>query len=189
VIGQVMRPGVFTPGDTGYTSQGHDRNTQQSFTQEVRLQYGDTNTRLKVVTGVFYQRAKQNAIEVIPESQTSYDGLIQAIYQTTGAAKFGALATSSNYGFSGGTTFNFINDVHAIDTQLAGFADVTYRLTDKLTASAGLRYADIKFDFQSLSAGPYAGNSAYSGKQQEKAWTPSSTSHTKQIRVTCSTPT
>lgn len=172
VIGQVMRPGQFVPGYQDYTSQGFDRNTQKSFTQEVRLQYGDSASKLKVVAGGFYQRSTQNAIEAIPETQTNYDRLSQAIFGTTGTAKFGALATSTNYAFSGGTTFNFLNDVHAVDTQLAGFADVTYRLTNRLTASAGLRYADIKFDFHSFSAGPYAGNSVYSGNQSEKAWTP-----------------
>lgn len=172
VIGYRVLPGQFVVNYPGYTSLAYDKNLQSSFTQEFRLQSADSDARLKWTIGAFYQRAEQTAMEIIPETLQVYNRLSQAAFGVDGTTRFGPLATSSEFPFAPGSTFTFINRVKSVDEQYAGFADATYKVTDKLSISAGLRVADIKFEFESYSAGPYAGNSRINGGQSERPVTP-----------------
>jgi len=60
------------------------------------------------------------------------------------------------------------------DTQLAGFGEVTYALTEQLKLTVGARYSHMKYSFDTLTGGPqlYAPPRSGTGNNSENAFTP-----------------
>jgi outer membrane receptor protein involved in Fe transport len=174
VIGFNIRPGQFIPTYPNFTSQAQDLNTQRSFSQELRAQSSSPDASLRWVVGAFYQRAPQTAIEALPDTTGDYNRFSQALFGVDGVDAFGLpLATSSAFPWSGATQFSFLNRVKSLDEQLAGFIDLGYKLTEKLTVDAGVRVARIRFSYDSFGDGPFAGGlSVASGEQSQKPVTP-----------------
>ncbi|MCJ2185827.1 TonB-dependent receptor [Novosphingobium beihaiensis] len=157
----VTETGV-NPNLPGYYSPAIITNTQRNFTQELRIQSSDPDARLTWVAGIFYQRSKQKSIEELVE-------------ETPGRlfpATFGfSLEDFFEYGLYGKDSY--INQTKATDTQIAGFVDLTYAITDKLKITAGGRYAKTKYSFNNFADGAQNGlRTTASGKSSEKPFTP-----------------
>lgn len=165
LLGYPTSPGNFVPGAENYAALGLDHNRQKVFTQEVRLQSNDPGSRFRWVVGAFYQKSRQTAEEIVPETLADFNRLSQALFGANGEDVFGIPLTAEGN--------SFVNRVRGTDEQIAAFADVTYQITDRLSATVGARYAKTKFDFTTFGDGPYNGGpSTSSGNQSETPFTP-----------------
>jgi outer membrane receptor protein involved in Fe transport len=136
---------------------------QRSFTQELRLQ-SDGITRLGYVLGVFYQNTRQVVTE--RDINPNFDTFITAVLGVPPLLAFGANAGPSGVFFT--------TDNSSRDRQIAGFAQLDYKLTDRLTATAGVRVSEVKFDFASANGGAFNGGrtTTAAGRSSETPVTP-----------------
>lgn len=125
--------------------------TQRSFTQELRLQSNpDPDSRLSYVFGLFYQNSRQTLTE-------------RDFAATPGAY---LLPTEIDGVFA--RAFD-----RSRDRQYAAFGQVDYRLSDRLTATAGARVSRLEFDFFNTIGGSFfGGDSTASGRTSETPITP-----------------
>uniref|UniRef100_UPI0037836497 TonB-dependent receptor n=1 Tax=Phenylobacterium sp. TaxID=1871053 RepID=UPI0037836497 len=145
-----------------YLSPAVVTNRQRNFTQEVRLQNSNPDDRLTWVAGVFYQKNKQTSIEELVEPAT--ETLFPFAFGMTIEEYFG-------YPFYGQDSY--IADTRAKESQLAGFVDLTYAVTDRLKVTAGARYAKTKFSFVNFADGSQNGErTGGQGKASETPFTP-----------------
>jgi outer membrane receptor protein involved in Fe transport len=122
-------------------------NTQKGITQELRLEGGEEDSRIKWVAGAFYQKYRQESKQFVED--TFLPNLFQDVTGVPFVVALGPLADG---------LYTFKQDsVIAHDEQLAGFAQVDLKLVDKLTLTAGLRYAETKFDATAHYEGPVVG--------------------------------
>jgi len=130
-------PGRYAPGE--YSSAEVD-DSQRDFTQELRLQSNGSGPFTWVV-GAFYSQSKQTAF------QHNLDPFLNTALARLGRGPFPLLNGNSLF------------DTHARseDTQTAAFAQVDYRVFDKLKLTAGLRYAKVDLSAARVSTGPVAG--------------------------------
>jgi outer membrane receptor protein involved in Fe transport len=145
-------------------------NQQQSFTQELRLQSPDDATaRLTWTTGLFYSHTSQSSTEEIR------DPMLAAFFQNAFGVDYQTVFTDNNGNpvpllANGDSYYNFD---HSSDSQLALFGEATYAFTDRLKATAGLRYSHTRVSFNSFAAGPQNfGISGGAGTQGENPLTP-----------------
>jgi iron complex outermembrane recepter protein len=167
------------PGAVGYRSPATVDNGQRNFTQEIRLQSVDNDAKFTWTTGIFYSVNKQEYLEQIHDPQLGQ--FLQAIYTDTGNS-LGAGATPNDYildyfgiGYDPGyPTDSYFLHTHAKDEQLAWFGEGTYKLTDRTKVTLGARYAQMKFDFDSLTGGPqiYDENASRTSSRTETSFTP-----------------
>ncbi len=137
--------------------------TQKIYSEELRLQSADSDTKFKWTVGVFFLSEKQdqnvNFIDPgLPAFSESFFGLpIQEI--------FGSGLGPGNSALQETIAFK--------DDQLAGFGQVDYRLTTRLTLTAGVRVARQKDDFNFEGSGPLNGGAAVAaGSTSETPVTP-----------------
>ncbi|HKT71925.1 MAG TPA: TonB-dependent receptor [Steroidobacteraceae bacterium] len=162
---QVLADKLYLERLPQYTLASDYPTKQQIFTQEVRLQTADPNARLTGILGIFVQRSMQQGTQVfddpmLPDLVAAYFGglPVEAIFRTP-------MTTP---------TQSYIAMDKAHDNQNAIFGELTYRVVDKLKITAGARYAQTSFEFNSFQAGPWAGTPGLSatGTQREKPFTP-----------------
>lgn len=123
-------------------------NPQESFTQELRLQSADPDSRWVWVVGGFYQALEQEAGQYVYIPQL--EDLTQALFGLTALETFGGVpALADGLSYFGADTSR--------DEQLAGFGQVDYKLTDALTLTAGVRVAKAKFSYSNEQGGPFNG--------------------------------
>ena len=159
-------------------------NQQSNFTQELRLQSNDADSRLSWVGGVFFSHARQTAKQRVQD--TFLPGLYRAI---TGcnftdpppplipprpntcptqvpAAGFGQPLADGLYTF-------VADPIIARDEQTALYGQVDFKATDKLTLTAGVRASKTKVDAAAQYRGPVVGPPVTdSGSQDEDPVTP-----------------
>jgi outer membrane receptor protein involved in Fe transport len=126
---------------------------QKNWTGELRLQSNSTTSPLTWVLGGFYSHAEQTSLQKVTDPYFP-------VYL------FGAPAPVA--GFS-------IYDQNAVSTdeQAAVFGQVTYKITDKLSALAGLRYSHTVFTIRSVAQGFVVGPLVDDrGRQSENPITP-----------------
>jgi iron complex outermembrane receptor protein len=133
------------PGDNGY-AQFQDN--QRNFYQELRLSSNDTNARLLWTGGLFYSHLSENVIEFIIDPT-----LNQEVINWTGGNDSVCYPGQE---CPGGLIANTPTQL-AIDKQIAAFGDLTYKLTDTLKATAGLRVSKLNYDLTVVSNGPFVG--------------------------------
>src|SRR5688572_28447916 len=115
-------------------------NEQKVFTQELRLQNNDADARINWVAGLFYSKAEVNdfyaseAPFLLQEVNYARQQNGQAPCATLAACFFGV-------GYYRGIYALYL-DGDIVDEQIAGFAQVDYKFTDKLKVTLGARYAD-----------------------------------------------
>ncbi len=124
-----------------YLSPAVVTNLQRNFTQEFRLQSSNPDARLNWVAGVFYQRNKQTSVEELVETVDNFFPIV-----------FG-MTLEDFFEWPMWGDDSYINETKATESQIAGFADITYSLTDKLKVTAGARYAKTKFSFTNFADG------------------------------------
>ena len=139
-------------------------NVQQNFTQELRIQSNDPDSRLSWVAGVFYTKNRQVSIEEIHDPQLG--DLMQYLFGQDVPTSWGGVDLLPN-----GDDYYNRNVGHS--EQTAFFADVTYEVIQNLKVTAGLRYAKTHFDITNNATGPqnYGDTGGSSGKN-DKPFTP-----------------
>lgn len=122
-------------------------NPQKQFTQEVRLQGESLEGRLSWVAGVFYQNALQVARQrAVSPTMAAY---IQNLFGVPIELALGSPVLPGDVVYSGYD--------RAKDIQLAGFAQIDFKVTPQLTLTAGIRQARSKYEFSNAQDGPFNG--------------------------------
>ena len=150
-------PSIYPqPGDAGYAVFDDD---QRNFYQEIRLSSSDNNAPLLWTTGLFFAHLNEN----IPEY----------IYDTTLDAETGGNVCSPALPCPGGEIF-FNPTNRFIDKQIALFGEATFKFTDTLSATAGLRLSKVDFTGSIYQGGPFLGTppEISSASSSEKPVTP-----------------
>ncbi len=126
---------------------------QKNWTGELRLQSNNISSPLTWVLGGFYSHAQQTSIQVVTDP-------FLPVYLFGGPAPVD--------GFS-------VYDQNAVSTdeQAALFGQVTYKVTDKLSVLAGLRYSHTVFTIKDIAQGFVVGPLVDDrGRQSENPITP-----------------
>lgn len=155
--------GIHLPGLPNYIAHANITNTQHDVTQEVRMQSTDPDARLTWVVGVFYAGNEQESKEEINDPMLPQ--ITRYLWDETVLDAWGEnlLPNGDDY----------INDTRAHDSQVAGFADATWKFTEQWKLEAGLRVAHTHFDFTNFADGPQNfGPSGGTGAQDETPVTP-----------------
>lgn len=117
----------------GFTGKQEHRR----FTQEVRITT-DPDKPLRIVAGVFY-----DDFEIETQDDYHYLAAVELGFAPN-APISGSVQVNSATRPPGVT---FFNDVTRTEEQIAFFTEISYDLTDDLTATLGLRWYDIESDF------------------------------------------
>lgn len=167
-----------TPAFGPFKSINYITNDQKNFTQEVRLQSDDPDSRFTWILGGFYSRQAQLSVEEINDPQLP--ALTKYLWgdPPSGAACFdpptgvpildvwceGLLPNGDDY----------INHTQAHQRQIAMFGNATYAITDALKLQVGARIAKTHFDFTNFSDGAqnFGPLSVPGGKKNETPFTP-----------------
>ena len=139
------RTPIAQPGDNGYAQF---RDDQRNFYQEMRLSSNDTNARILWTGGLYYSQLSENVIEFIIDPTIN-----QEILNWTGG--------NNSLCFPGqecpnGLISNTPTQL-AKDTQFAAFGELTYKFTDTLKATAGLRFSKLNYNLTVAENGPFVG--------------------------------
>lgn len=134
-------------------------NTQRNFSEEFRIESADPGARLNWVAGVFYTHNRQVAKQFVASPSTP------AAFPAGGCPPFvvapfcyGPLQAGGADAPLPGAVYGDALDPGLVrETQLAGFAQADYRLTDKLKLTAGIRVARAKVDIDFNNYGPIVG--------------------------------
>ena len=139
-------------------------NQQNNLTQEVRLQSDNPNGRVNWVLGFFYEHARQTSDEIVSDPQLS--SFIQQLTGVPFAAFFGQPLVDGKY--------TFVQDPElSWDEQEALYGQADFKVTDRLTLTAGLRGSITKFEAEAHYEGPVVGPPVNdSGSQTEHPVTP-----------------
>lgn len=153
-----------TPAFGHYEANNFVTNTQDNFTQEVRLQSTDPDAKLGWIVGVFYSNQSQLSVEEINDPQLPE--LTQYLWGLDMITAWGEdlLPNGDDY----------INHTRGHEHQLAGFVNATYAITDAIKVQAGARIAQTHFDFTNFSDGPqnFGPLTGAPGKKDETPFTP-----------------
>ncbi|HWA18894.1 MAG TPA: TonB-dependent receptor [Devosia sp.] len=148
-----------------YEATNYVTNTQDNFTQEVRLQSTDSQARLSWIVGMFYSNQSQLSVEEINDPQLPQ--LTEYLWGLDMLTAWGEdlLPNGDDY----------INHTRGHEHQLAGFANATYAIiADTLKLQVGARIAQTHFDFSNFSDGPqnFGPLTGPPGKKDETPFTP-----------------
>jgi iron complex outermembrane receptor protein len=153
------------PGDAGAAFfQENERNIYQ----EIRLASSDTAARIVWNSGIFYEHVDEN----IPENV--FDPTLQQeilTYSTQQGYPYNLCAPPTPCP-NGEIYYGPVDRV--IDKQIALFGDVTFKFTDSLKATAGVRLSKVDYDGTTYSGGAFAGEPPYATQASgsEKPVTP-----------------
>jgi len=138
-------------------------NSQKSWSQELRLQ-STGEGRARWVLGFFWQRSKQNSTQY--DDDPSLDGEFFALTGLTLQQILGQAPIDGRY--------IYVQDPYrGKDTQVAGFGQLDFNVTDAFTATVGLRVARTKFNTTTTVSGPFGGIPfTDGGRQSETPITP-----------------
>jgi len=185
------------PGLTGYRAPATVTNQQDNFTQEFRLQSSDQdNSRFTWTTGLFFSSNRQTSVEEIhdPMMYQLFNGLFNGAASVASSAASGyacnytpnasanVLQEEQVYCANGATVLepllangdSYYNYNFSRDKQIAIFGETSIKITDKLKAIAGLRYAKTDVNFSHFADGPqnFIGPNSGVGTESEKPFTP-----------------
>jgi iron complex outermembrane receptor protein len=138
-------PNTFpeSPADGGY-ALFHD--SQRNFYQEFRLSSKDATSRFIWSAGVFYSHSKEDVPEQIIDPTLdaeviSFTGGALSVCYTAQPCPNGVIANTPLY--------------QVIDKQIAGFGELTFKLTDAFKITGGLRYSKLDYAGSVYSFGPF----------------------------------
>ncbi len=165
--------GVHLPnGVSNYRAPASVNNSQQNFTQEIRLQSNDPSARLIWTTGLFFSTNRQQYLEQI------HDPLLNNLTEAVLGAPYTDIFTDVN---GNPVPFDprYPNDsyfllTNAKDQQLAAFGEGTFSFTDQLKLTLGARFSQSKYSFTSLTGGPQLFNAPaeVGADKKENSFTP-----------------
>ena len=149
----------------GSASPNFWSDNQRNFTQEIRLESKDDTARVNWVTGLFYQRARENTTENVYAPTLAHDfDLENGLPPGTFTAIFGPTLNG----------FIYRQDPFlAVDKQVALYAQADVKITNALQLTLGLRLSHATFDGRAQYAGPVVGPTvSSSGSLSENPTTP-----------------
>ena len=156
IFGLKLAPSI---ADAAPVSYG---NVQNIETEELRLHSKNQEATLNWVAGVFWEASNQHVTENVYSP-----GLPQMSLQYFGMS----LATAFGYPMIG--NYSFLATDIMRSRQIAGYGQVNYRATRKLTLTAGVRYAVMNNDYSFQARGPLEGGVVQSqGGESDTAVTP-----------------
>ncbi|MBV8976599.1 MAG: TonB-dependent receptor [Alphaproteobacteria bacterium] len=161
----LLTPTGINLGNFGhYEAVNNVTNTQDNFTQELRLQSTDSNARLTWIIGFFYSNQSQLSVEEINDPQ------LPALTQFLWGESM-QMAWLENLLPNGD---DYINHTRGHEHQEAVFANATYALTPALKVQVGARLAQTHFDFTNFSDGPqnFGPLTGPPGSKDERPFTP-----------------
>src|SRR5216684_5733744 len=170
--------GIHLPpgGVAGYVTPNRMTNRQRIWTDEIRLQSNDDNSRWRWTVGAFWSLATELSIEEL--SDPYINNFYQYLFGQNATDIYGPFfSCPSDPAHSTPQTFPqcdiYFNNNKTHDRQLAGFGEVTYGVTDKLKVTVGARYAKLSGDLAHYSDGlENYGASTASGVYSEHSVTP-----------------
>ena len=159
-------PNTFPPsGAMGYAPFG---DVQRNFYEEVRLASSDPAARVTWTAGLFFSHLSEDIPETIIDP--TLDAEVQAF--TAGFPGGPFTVCSPALPCPNGLIFNGPVD-KVVDKQLAAFGEVSYKITDTLKATVGLRVSKIDFTGSVNETGPFLGETIVtSSSASEKPVTP-----------------
>jgi len=170
--------GIHLPpgGVAGYVTPNTMTNRQRIWTDEIRLQSNNDNSRWRWTVGAFWSLATELSIEEL--SDPYINNLYQYLFGQNATDIYGSFySCPTDPAHSTPQTFPqcdiYYNNNKTHDRQLAGFGEVTYSVTDQLKLTAGVRYAKLSGDLTHYSDGlENYGASIASGTYAQHSVTP-----------------
>ena len=162
-VGQTPQQTLSTIFATpGYYDTGLITNTQNNWTQEIRLQSANPAARMTWVGGIFYADDRQLNSQ---NNRTPFLDVETGIPAALIPQVFGYPLLDGQYIYR--------EQIITHDKQLAGFAEVNFNLTARLKLTAGLRVARTEIDYDDTRDGILTGGpGGASGKKLETPKTP-----------------
>jgi outer membrane receptor protein involved in Fe transport len=160
-----LLPSIFPqPGDAGYATFEDD---QKNWYQEIRLNSTDSSSRFQWSAGVFFSHLDENIPESIYDTTLRQEMLD---YTTAGGAPFDLCDPLA---CPGGRIFHGPVD-RVVDKQIALFGELTYKITNTLKATVGLRASKVDFTGTTFAGGPFLGtpDAGTQASSSEKPLTP-----------------
>jgi len=159
-LGVLLTPTHPVPGDPNYQDQDLFIDSQRAFTQEIRLQSNNADSRVTWVVGAFYQRELQSSNQYVPDTPASFNTLVEAALGESTEQAFGMGLAEGRY--------SYLSLINSVDEQLAGFGEATVKVIGGLSLTGGLRVEKSKFSFTNFSDGPFNGGpSTVDGNEKE----------------------
>ncbi len=169
----------FPAGFSDYSTPNTMTNQQRTWTQEFRLQSNDPDSRWTWTAGAFWSLARELSIEqlndpnIIPFFTYLYgpanvpDNIFGTYYYCNGVGtRQPASAPVPNCDV-------YYNNNVSHDRQIAGFGEATYKLTDRLSLTAGARFAKMGFSLSHYANGyENYGPGRSGGSESQNAFTP-----------------
>jgi outer membrane receptor protein involved in Fe transport len=154
---------VDVPGLPNWNAAIHARIDQDVYTQELRFTSADdAQSRLSWVGGLYFQH---NRMHRDRSEFEDLDALTGAIFGAPAIAIFGAAPLPGPVGYAENT----VNT----EEEVAAFGNVSYKITEALKLTAGVRVARSEFTNRTFQDGPWnAGPSLAQGSQKESPVTP-----------------
>ncbi len=147
IFGELVLGGTV-PGlepDEGTFSRTHIG--QRGTTQEIRLASPKSDTAPGWVLGAYYGRSRLRLAQDIVDPGLA--SLVSQYFGTSVEGAFGTPLLPGNRSYHG--------TEKTVETEIAAFADVNWKLAPRLEVSAGVRVSRTMLDLSVLSQGPYAG--------------------------------
>ncbi len=164
-LGIEVSPTQPVPGDPNYQDQDLFITSQKAFTQEIRIQSSELDSRFRWLAGVFYQHELQSSNQYVPDTPASFNGLVVSAFGETTEQVFGMGLYQGKYSYT--------SVIDSIDKQLAGFGEINYNVIGGLTLTAGIRAERATFAFTNTSNGPFNGGlTVVNGNESETPITP-----------------
>lgn len=159
-LGVEITPTHPVPGYPNYASQDLFMTSQKAFTQEIRIQSNKLDSRLTWLAGLFYQHEHQSSDQYVPDTPASFERLVETALGESVQQAFGM-------GLADGV-YSYRSLIDSLDTQIAGFGEVNFKLIGGLTLIAGLRVEHSTFSFTNRSDGPFnGGRTVMTGTESE----------------------
>jgi iron complex outermembrane receptor protein len=159
-LGVPISPTQPVPGFPDYRNQDLFITSQKAFTEEVRIQSNNLDSRLTWVAGVFYQHELQSSDQYVPDTPQAFNQLVEIALGGSTQQIFGMGLADGKYSYR--------SLINSIDKQLAGFGEASLKVGGGLTLTAGLRAERSTFSFTNRSDGPFNGGlSVVTGKESE----------------------
>ncbi len=134
------------PGEPGPEDTSLQRDTQENFTEELRLQKANPDTMFNYTIGVFYSEDRQ------VDNQQELTGQLEDLFVKNFGLNFEqALGAPSYQGL-----YSYVDEVGSREKQFAVFGQFDLRPTPKLKLTAGVRYTRDTLRYSEFVAGPFA---------------------------------
>ncbi|MGO9634250.1 MAG: TonB-dependent receptor [Steroidobacteraceae bacterium] len=169
----------FPTGFADYSTPNTMTNQQRVWTQEFRLQSNDPDSRWTWTAGAFWSLARELSIEQL--NDPNIDSFFSYLYGplNTPDSIFGTYYSCNGQGTPQPASAPIPNcDVYynnnvSHDRQIAGFGEATYKLTDRLSLTAGARFAKMGFSLSHYANGyENYGPGRSGGSESQNAFTP-----------------